>query len=111
MNRQQGIPALAAGALLALAGCAAYDTGSTPNVVGNRGAYMATIDDQATHTIEQAPRADHAIDSRNVRVAVIRGVAHVDGTVRSDAERTRVLDIARNTDGVSRIEDNLRTAG
>jgi osmotically-inducible protein OsmY len=123
MNMSRHIPALAAGALLALGayGCASTDSayvasgyGSTTDAPqGNRGAYMATIDDQITRDIEQALHAASGVDARDVRVASIRGRVQLEGTVRNDEDRRRIVEIARNTDveRVVGVEDNLRVAG
>ena len=117
--------ALLAGAALAFgaAGCASYGHGygdtyaggattTTQEARGNRNAFMATIDDQVTRDIEQALRAASGLDSRDIRVASIRGHVTLDGTVRNDAEHQRALDIARNTDvdRVVDVRDNLRTS-
>jgi len=122
MNIPRYIPALAAGALLALgaSGCASSGSpyasgyGSTTDAPqGNRGAYMATIDHQITRDIEQALHAASGVDTRDVRVASIRGRVQLEGTVRNEEDRRRVVEIARNTDveRVIGVEDNLRVRG
>ena len=134
MLERKAIPALAAGALLALAaaGCASQDTGtgrrftgydeSTPThgygsttqaAQGNRGNLMATIDDQTTRDIENALRSTNGLDSRDIVVRTLNGHVALSGTVRSDAERQRALDVARGTDveHVVDVEDRLSVAG
>lgn len=134
MLERKAIPALAAGALLALAaaGCASEDTGSgrrftgydestpthghgstTTEAMGNRNNLMATIDDQTTRDIENALRAANGVDSRDIVVRTLNGHVALSGTVRSDAQRQRALEVARNTDveHVVDVEDHLRVAG
>ena len=126
------LPALAAGALLALgaAGCASwrsgtapqantYGTGVTmntttaPSAGGNRNAVMASVDDQTTRDIEQALHAANGIDARDIGVRTLRGHVELSGTVRSEAEHRRAIEVARNTDvdKVVDVQDNLRVAG
>lgn len=130
---RKAIPAIAAGALVALAasGCASSETGTgrrfagydetvpthgygstTQEAQGNRNALMATIDDQTTRDIENALRATSGIDSRIV-VRTMRGHVELSGTVRSEEERQRALEVARNTDvqHVIDVQDNLRVEG
>ena len=128
IRERNALPALAAGALLALAaaGCASQDTGtgrrftgydeSTPTTQaarGNRNNLMATIDDQTSTDIHNALRSANGIDSRDIVVRTLNGHVALSGTVRSDAERQRALDIARNTDveHVVDVEDHLSVAG
>jgi osmotically-inducible protein OsmY len=118
--------ALAAGAVLALgaAGCATYDHGygatyaggaatTTQEAQGNRNAVMATIDDQVSRDIQQALRAANGLDARGIRVVALRGHVTLEGTVPSEADHRRAVDIARNTDvdRVVDVTDNLRTSG
>jgi osmotically-inducible protein OsmY len=129
----KALPALAAGALLALgaAGCASdwragsasepttYRSDVTMNQTttqeprGNRNAVMATLDDQMTRDIEQALHAAGGVDARGVVVRTLRGHVELTGTVADEEQRRRVLEIARNTDveRVVDVTDNLRVAG
>ncbi len=131
---RKALPALAAGALLALAaaGCASSDTGTgrrftgydettpthgygstTQEAQGNRNALMATIDDQTTRDIENALRSANGLDARDITVRTMRGHVELSGSVRSDAERQRALEVARNTDveHVVDVRDDLRVPG
>jgi hyperosmotically inducible protein len=47
------------------------------------------------------------VDANAVDVSVDKGVVTLRGTVDSQAERTRALEIARNTEGVKRVMDEL----
>jgi len=136
---RKALPALLAGAALALAasGCASwhdstrtargttYGNGNamnetnatgpstTDSAQGNRNALMATIDDQTTQDIEQALHAASGVDARGVVVRTMRGHVELSGTVRDDAQRQRVIEIARNTDveKVVDVQDKLRVEG
>jgi osmotically-inducible protein OsmY len=118
--------ALAAGAVLALgaAGCASYDhahgatyaggaAAAAQEARGNRNAVMATIDDQVSRDIQQALHAASGLDARRIRVVAIRGHVTLEGSVPSEAEHQRAVEIARNTDvdRVVDVTDNLRTSG
>lgn len=116
----KALPALAAGALLAFgaSGCASWHGdamhethASAPMDSGHRGGYMAAIDDQTTTDVLQAFRADHALDARGIAVKVMKGVVELSGTVRSDADRARAVQIARGVGGVVDVRDNLRASG
>lgn len=132
--QRKAIPALAAGALLALAaaGCASEYTASgrrftgydettpthghgstTTEAQGNRNDLMATIDDQTTRDIENALHATNGVDSHDITVRTLNGHVALSGTVRSEAERERALEVARNTDveHVVDVRDDLRVAG
>jgi hypothetical protein len=50
---------------------------------------------------------DPDIGSRSIDVRVTRGVVHLSGRVRSDAERTRAIEIARAVPGVARVDSSL----
>ncbi|HUJ01809.1 MAG TPA: BON domain-containing protein [Usitatibacter sp.] len=131
---RKAVPALAAGVLLAVAaaGCASQDTGAgrrftgydesgpthgygstTTEARGNRNNLMATIDDQTTRDIENALRAANGVDSRDITVRTLNGHVALSGTVGSEAERERALEVARGTDveHVVNVQDNLRVAG
>src|SRR5688500_6476659 len=52
--------------------------------------------------------ADHDVTGRDIRVTARDGVVRLQGAVDSEREREEALSIARNTDGVERIDDQLR---
>src|SRR5688572_17116919 len=52
--------------------------------------------------------ADDDVKGRDIRVTARDGVVRLQGAVDSEREREEALSIARNTDGVERIDDQLR---
>ena len=52
--------------------------------------------------------ADDNVKARDIQVSARDGVVTLTGMVDSDQERDEALSIARNTDGVERIDDQLR---
>ena len=55
--------------------------------------------------------ADDNVKARDIRVSARDGVVTLQGVVDSGEERDEALSIARDTDGVERIEDQLRVGG
>lgn len=55
--------------------------------------------------------ADDDVKARDIRVAARDGVVILRGVVDSQHEREEALSIARNTDGVERIDDQLSVGG
>ena len=67
-----------------------------------------SIDDTVISTrINSALIAEKGIRSMNIDVDVNRGVVTLSGIVRGNAQKNKVMAIARKTAGVSRIVDNL----
>lgn len=61
-----------------------------------------------TTKIEAKYFADDAIKGRRIDVSTNNGVVTLAGQVRSEAEKDRAMSIARETEGVRRVEDRLR---
>jgi hyperosmotically inducible protein len=55
--------------------------------------------------------ADDDVKARDIRVSARNGVVLLRGVVDTEGERAEALSIARNTDGVARIDDQLRVGG
>jgi hyperosmotically inducible protein len=53
---------------------------------------------------------EDALEDSNVDVDTRRGVVTLNGTVRTPAAKTRALEIAKATDGVKSVKDNLRVS-
>src|SRR5262249_48336579 len=51
--------------------------------------------------------ADPGIKARDLNVSTTNGVVTLSGRVDNDAEHQRAVEVARNTDGVTRVEDHL----
>jgi hypothetical protein len=68
----------------------------------------SALDDAAlTAKIKSKMALDDTVKALNVDVDTSNGVVTVSGTVRSDAERQRALQLARETDGVRQVTDRL----
>jgi hyperosmotically inducible periplasmic protein len=71
-------------------------------------ASRALADGSLTAKIKSKMALDDTVKALNLDVDTERGVVTVKGYVRSEAERTRALQLARETEGVSRVVDGLR---
>jgi BON domain len=68
----------------------------------------SALDDAAlTAKIKSKMALDDTVKALDVDVDTSNGVVTVSGTVRSDAERQRALQLARETDGVRQVTDRL----
>ena len=100
----------------------ARETSRTPDSVATTGAAERTAEDAkrtAEHVVERIDDArvtatiqakyflDSGVKGRNIDVDSRDGVVTLRGEVGSDTERNQALLLARNTDGVQRVEDNL----
>jgi osmotically-inducible protein OsmY len=84
---------------VATTGTAAGDAGRT---LGDK------IDDvRITSTIQSKYFLDDLVKGRRIDVDSRQGVVTLRGEVGSESERSQALLLARNTDGVQRVEDNL----
>jgi osmotically-inducible protein OsmY len=67
-----------------------------------------TIDDvRITSTIQSKYFLDDLVKGRRIDVDTRQGVVTLRGDVASESERSQALLLARNTDGVTRVEDSL----
>ena len=64
-------------------------------------------DGTLTAKIKSKMALDDTVHSRTIDVATTNHVVTVSGHVRSDAERTRALELARETAGVTDVVDHL----
>jgi hyperosmotically inducible periplasmic protein len=70
----------------------------------------ATIEEAALTTKIKAKMAlDDAVKARAINVTTHGSVVTLSGTVESQAERDRALSLARETDGITRVIDDLHT--
>jgi hyperosmotically inducible protein len=51
-----------------------------------------------------------SMDARNVKIVTANGVVTLRGPVESDRERTRIVEMAQKTPGVTRVDDQLEVA-
>jgi len=76
--------------------------GDTPRTLGEK------IDDaRITSTIQSKYFLDDLVKGRRIDVDTRQGVVSLRGDVSNESERSQALLLARNTDGVQRVEDNL----
>lgn len=86
-------------ALLAVAGCTATPTQRTAG---------QTIDDGTVTTrVKAALIKDEDTKARQINVETYRGVVQLNGFVDSDREKREASRVAKNVDGVRRVENNL----
>ena len=111
--KRKAIPVLAAGALLALglAGCGTYHEQRAAGAEPKRTATQTVSDAGITAKVKTAFAADDLVRAHKINVDTVQGVVTLNGTVNSAAEKQRAMDIARRTDGVVSVRDNLKTAG
>ena len=64
-------------------------------------------DGALTAKIKSKMTLDDSVKSLNIDVDTNAGVVTLSGTVRSQAEKTRALQLARETSGVKSVEDRL----
>lgn len=76
---------------------------------GNTGRTLGEkIDDaRITSTIQSKYFLDDLVKGRRINVDTRQGVVTLRGDVGNESERAQALLLARNTDGVQRVEDNL----
>lgn len=103
MNHNKLIPLALAIAALTFGGCAATRTQKS---VGE------TIDDGAiTAKVKAALIGDPVAEARNINVDTRRGVVQLNGFVESANGRTEAVKVAKNVDGVKKVENNLKLKG
>ncbi len=67
-------------------------------------------DDQVIMDLAGRLAADAATATANVHIDVYMGNVYLNGTVRSEAQRAAVLDLARQTPHVAKVDDLLTLA-
>jgi osmotically-inducible protein OsmY len=67
-------------------------------------------DAQISQAIESRIGALRSLEDADIDVAVRNGVARLSGTVRSRTDQVAALTLARSTDGVVRVIDDMRLA-
>ena len=81
-------------------------SGSTPSDVASKA--LALLDDaRITSSIRSKYFLDDRVKSRRIDVDTRQGIVTLRGEVASEDERRQALLLARSTDGVARVEDNL----
>jgi len=88
---------------------AARDAGATTREVAGRAA-EATADAALTSVIKTKFLADSTVPASRINVDTANGVVTLTGTVASRAAADRAMTIARGTDGVKAVVDDLSVA-
>lgn len=114
--RKAAIAIAASLAALGVGGCASWHNATTrdnpaASAEAHRGPVTTTADAAITAKVKTKFAADDLVKARRIDVDTMRGVVQLNGTVNSAAERSRAIDLARNTDGVVDVKDNLRVSG
>jgi hyperosmotically inducible protein len=91
------------------AGGTVATTGSAPAEIG-RSAVSPMDEARITSTIQSKYFLDDMVKGRRINVDTRQGVVTLRGEVGSEAERGQALLLARTTEGVQRVEDNLSVA-
>ena len=81
---------------------------ATPQPASSPGATPAQPDAWITAKVQAKYFGDDAVKARNIDVTTQNGVVVLRGTVASEAERRQALALARNTDGVREVTDQLQ---
>ena len=84
---------------------AAATTGSAPDPAG--GAAGVLDDAQVTARVQAKYFVDDLVKGRRIDVDTTAGVVTLSGHVASEQERAQALRLARETEGVQRVEDHL----
>ncbi len=65
-----------------------------------------------TRTIRKAVIADKSLSTyaHNIKIVAVHGTVTLNGVVRSEEERTKVLGIAKNAIGQGQVVDDLKVA-
>jgi hypothetical protein len=83
--------------------------GETAADAANRAGELLT-DGSLTAKIKSKMTLDDSVQARSIDVSTRDHVVTLTGTVRSQAERERAVQLARETAGVTRVVDNLTVA-
>jgi hyperosmotically inducible protein len=76
--------------------------------VGATAAQHALANTALTGKIKAKIALDDTLDASNISVDTVDGVVTLTGTVTSDAQRTRAVQLARETDGVKSVTDRIK---
>ncbi|HTL46382.1 MAG TPA: BON domain-containing protein [Vicinamibacterales bacterium] len=104
------IAAAAALALISAGGCQRNRAEQTTAATNNQSAQSNSPDWWTTTKVQAKFFADKDVKGHHVNVDTKDGVVTLSGTVDSQAARDRAEQIARNTDGVKDVRDNLAVA-
>ncbi len=78
--------------------------------VGSDGLGAAMSDSAITASVKAKLAADESFKLTQFKVTTNNGVVILEGTVPTESERQRAIEIARTSDGVKRVADKLRVS-
>jgi hyperosmotically inducible periplasmic protein len=86
---------------------AAATTGTPPSRVSTSAPVAASDDTRITMSIQSKYFMDDRIKAHHIVVTTTAGVVTLNGEIADETERAEALLLARTTEGVKRVEDNL----
>ena len=86
---------------------AAATTGTAPPPASTSAPVAGSDDTRITMSIQSKYFMDDRIKARHIVVATTAGVVTLNGEIADETERAEALLLARTTEGVKRVEDNL----
>lgn len=94
----------------AITGCASWRGGHENQGTTDRGAGTATRTDDAALTAKVKAKllSDDALNGMKIDVDTQSGVVFLSGVVDTADQKRKAVDLAKNTEGVRKVEDNLK---
>lgn len=93
----------------ATTGCASWRDRDTESAPTDRGAGTTQTDDAAlTAKVKAKLLSDDVLNGMNIDVDTQNGVVFLNGVVDSQDQKQKAIELARNTEGVREVEDNLK---
>jgi len=90
-------------------GCASWRDRETETVQTDRGAGTTRTDDAAlTAKVKAKLLSDESVEGMKIDVDTQNGVVFLNGVVETEEQKRRAIELARNTEGVQSVEDNLK---
>ena len=94
--------------LIALGGFALVATIFMTGCMSTVGAKQQVRDSEITASVKTRLAADPDVAARNIDVDTLEGTVTLSGRVESEKERKEALDLARGTEHVRKVVDNLK---
>ncbi len=93
-----------------VAGCASWRDNSGEGTPTDRGAGTTSRTDDAALTAKVKAKllSDETVEGTQIDVDTQNGVVFLNGVVDSEDQKRKAIDLARNTEGVRDVEDNLK---
>jgi hyperosmotically inducible protein len=101
MNSKHMLAAALFGSALAFGGC---------THLGDKSAGQSIDDATITTKVKAKFVEDSTVKAMNIKVDTYKGVVQLSGFANSQAEAEKAADIARNTNGVKSVKNDIRLA-